>query len=307
MLFLKKTYIEAIQAHLQSFEPVQRKAKAIFNNLPNLQYNDTGELTFDDIVHRGAELEKNIAKERTIGKIRANLFANLNETIQLPRIGVRLLTQLFRVTNMIQFVTDTIENPLVTVKQIFNSAYLWSEDKKLPHEVFRIEGDLVLQIGEAIIKNIPTIRDIINQPNFWDFSFFDLILFFMSVLAVTAVLTATICRHFYKVKQHSAFLREIQNRCNVVETYAVKQVQVVNKPVKETKTIWPFTRRCTARRRHSIDIPTTMKVSVLNRIPRKKENVTKIKKPAPTAPRVNVKSTNQIPVWLGESFTSLNE
>ena len=166
MLFLKKKYTEAIQAHLQSFELMQCKAKAIFNNLPKLQYNDTGELTFDDIVHRGAELEKNIAKERTIGKIRANLFANLNETIQLPRIGVRLLTQLFRVTNMIQFVTDTIENPLVTVKQIFNSAYLWSEDKKLPHELFRIESDLVLQIGEAIIKNIPTIRDIINWTNF---------------------------------------------------------------------------------------------------------------------------------------------
>ena len=80
------------------------------------------------------------------------MIANLNETIQLPRIGVRLLTQLFRVTNMIQFVTDTIENPLVTVEQIFNSAYLWSEDKKLSHELFRIESDLVLQIGEAIIK-----------------------------------------------------------------------------------------------------------------------------------------------------------
>ena len=112
---------------------------------------------------------------------------------------------------MIQFVTDTIENPLVAVEQIFNSAYLWSEDNKLPHELFRIEEDLVLQIGEAIIKNIPTIRDIINRTNFWDFSFFDLILFFMSVLAVTAVLTATICRHFYKSKQHSALLHEIQN------------------------------------------------------------------------------------------------
>ena len=105
---------------------------------------------------------------------------------------------------MIQFVTDTIENPLVAVEQIFNSAYLWSEDKKLPHELFRIEEDLVLQIGEAIIKNIPTIRDIINRTNFWDFSFFDLVLFFMSVLAVTAVLTATICRHFYKSKHHSS-------------------------------------------------------------------------------------------------------
>ena len=67
---------------------------------------------------------------------------------------------------MIQFVTDTIENPLVAVEQIFNSAYLWSEDKKLPHELFRIEEDLVLQIGEAIIKNIPTIRDIINRTIF---------------------------------------------------------------------------------------------------------------------------------------------
>ena len=208
---------------------------------------------------------------------------------------------------MIQFVTDTIENPLVAVEQIFNSAYLWSEDKKLPHELFRIEEDLVLQIGEAIIKNIPTIRDIINRTNFWDFSFFDLVLFFMSVLAVTAVLTATICRQLYKSKQHSVLLREIQNRRNVAETYAVKQVQVVNKPVKETKTIRPFTGRCTARRRHSIDIPTTMKVSVLNRLPRKRENLVKAKKPAPTAPKVNVKSTNQLPVWLGESFTSLNE
>ena len=87
-MFLKKTYTEAIQAHLQSFKPVVCKAKAVLNSLPKLQYNDTGELTFDDIVHRGAELEKNIAKEKIIKKIRSNLFANLNETIQLPRIGV---------------------------------------------------------------------------------------------------------------------------------------------------------------------------------------------------------------------------
>ena len=165
------------------------------------------------------------------------MFANLNETIQLPRIGVRLLTQLFRITNMVQFVKDTIENPLVTVEQIFNSAYLWSEDRKLPHKLFWIESDLILQIGEAIIKNIPTIRDIINWTNFWDFSFFDLILFFMSVLAVTAVLTVTICRHFYKSKQHTTILRKSQNRRHVAETYAIKQVQVVNKPIKETKTI----------------------------------------------------------------------
>ena len=56
---------------------------------------------------------------------------------------------------MIQFVTDTVENLLVTVEQIFNSAYLWSEDKKLPHDLLRIEDDLVLQIGEAIIKIYP--------------------------------------------------------------------------------------------------------------------------------------------------------
>ena len=98
---------------------------------------------------------------------------------------------------MIQFVTDTIENPLVVVEQIFNSAYLWSEDKSLPHELFRVNEDLVLQIGETVIKNILTICDIIGRNNFWDFSFSDLILFFMSVLAVTVVLTATICRHFY--------------------------------------------------------------------------------------------------------------
>ena len=195
---------------------------------------------------------------------------------------------------MIQFVTDTKESPLVAVEQIFNSAYLWSEDRKLPHELFRIDDNLVLQIGEAIVKNIPTIRDIINQTNFWDFSFFDLVLFFMSVLAVTAVLTETICRHFYKSKQHSALLREVQDRRNVAETYEVKQVQVVNKPIKETKTIRPFTGRCTACRHHSIDIPTTMKMSVLNRFPRKRENLVKAKRPAPTAPKVNLKSSNQI-------------
>ena len=129
----------------------------------------------------------------------------------------------------------------------------------------------------------------------------------MSVLAVTAVLMATICRHLYKSKQHSAILHEIQNRRNVAETYEVKQVQVVNKPVKETKTIRPFTGRCTGCRRHSIDIPTTMKLSVLNRLPRKGESYVKAKKPAPTAPKVNAQSTNQILAWLGESFTSLNE
>ena len=87
-------------------------------------------MTFDDVVHRGAEFERNILREKELGKVRKDLFANLNETIQLPRISVRLLTQIYRIGNMIKFVTDTIENPLVAVEQIFNSAYLWSEDKK---------------------------------------------------------------------------------------------------------------------------------------------------------------------------------
>ena len=118
LLFLQKTYSEAIQANLESLELVERKTKAVFNSLPKLRYNDTGELPFDEIVHRGAQLGKNIEKERKIGKIRSNLFVNLNKTIQLPRIGVWLMTQLFRITNMIQFVTDTIENPLVVVEPI---------------------------------------------------------------------------------------------------------------------------------------------------------------------------------------------
>ena len=106
------------------------------------------------MVHRGAELEKNIQREKKLGKVRKDLFAGLNETIQLPRIGVRLLAQIYRISNMVKFVTDTIENPLVAVEQIFNLAYLWSEDKKLPHELFRVEDDLILQIGEIVIKNI---------------------------------------------------------------------------------------------------------------------------------------------------------
>ena len=138
-----------------------------------------------------------------MGRIRKDLFANLNETIQLPRITVQLLTQIYSITNMLKFITDTLENPLVAVEQIFNSAYLWSEDKKLPHELFRVEDDLILQIGEIVIKNIPTMSEILNRTSFWDFSFFDLVLFLLTVFAVSAVLTATICRHFYKSKQYT--------------------------------------------------------------------------------------------------------
>ena len=140
---LQKTYSEALQANLDSFEPVIRKTKSALNAIPKTSYNETGDLTFDDVVHRGAELEKNIQREKKLGKVRKDLFAGLNETIQLPRIGVRLLTQIYRISNMVKFVTDTIENPLVAVEQIFNSAYLWSEDKKLPHELFRVEDDLI--------------------------------------------------------------------------------------------------------------------------------------------------------------------
>ena len=140
------------------------------------------------------------------------MFANLNETIQLPRISVQLLTQMYRIANMIKFVTDTIENPLVAVEQIFNSAYLWSEDKKLPHELFRVDDDLILQIGEIVIKNIPSVTEILNRTSFWDFSFFDLVLFLLTVFAMSAVLTATICRHFCKSKQYTVLFRENQKR-----------------------------------------------------------------------------------------------
>ena len=92
-----------------------------------------------------------------------------NPAIQLPRISVRLLTQIYRIFNTVKFVNDTIENPLVAVEQIFNLAYLWSEDKKLPHELFRVEDDLILQIGEIVIKNIPTMTEILNRTSFWNF------------------------------------------------------------------------------------------------------------------------------------------
>ena len=151
-----------------------------------------------------------------MGKVRKDLFANLNEAIQLPRISVQLLTQMYCIANMIKFVTDTIENPLVAVEQIFNSAYLWSEDKKLPHELFRVEDDLILQSGEIVIKNIPTITEILNRTSFWDFLFFDLVLFLLTVFAVSAVLTATVCRHFYKSKQYTGLLRENQKRTGII-------------------------------------------------------------------------------------------
>ena len=166
---LQKTYSEALQANLDSFEPIVRKTKSLLNTIPKTSYNKTGELTFDDVVHRGAEFERNILREKELGRIRKDLFANLNETIQLPRITVQLLTQIYRITNMLRFITDTLENPLVAVEQIFNSAYLWSEDKKLPHELFRVEDDLIFQIGEIVIKNILTMSEILNRTSFWDF------------------------------------------------------------------------------------------------------------------------------------------
>ena len=128
-----------------------------------------------------------------------------NPAIQLPRISVRLLTQIYRIFNTVKFVNDTIENPLVAVEQIFNLAYLWSEDKKLPHELFRVEDDLILQIGEIVIKNIPTMTEILNRTSFWDFSFFDHVLFLLTLFAVSAVLTATVCRHFIRVNTTQHF------------------------------------------------------------------------------------------------------
>ena len=57
---LQKTYSEALQANLDSFEPIVRKTKSLLNTIPKTSYNKTGELTFDDVVHRGAEFERNI-------------------------------------------------------------------------------------------------------------------------------------------------------------------------------------------------------------------------------------------------------
>ena len=207
---------------------------------------------------------------------------------------------------MLKFITDTLENPLVAVEQIFNSAYLWSEDKKLPHELFRVEDDLILQIGEIVIKNIPTMTEILNRTSFWDFSFFDLVLFLLTVFAVSAVLTATICRHFYKSKNYTALLRENQKRNEMAAIgYKVKKVQAV-RPIKETKIQIPFTGPCSSRRRHSIDIPTTMKLSIQNRNNRNKKVTAKPKGAAPTIPKP-MQSISNVPTYLQDSFTSLNE
>ena len=190
---------------------------------------------------------------------------------------------------------------MVAVEQIFNSAYLWSEDKKLPHELFRVEDDLILQIGEIVIKNIPTITEILNRTSFWDFSFFDFVLFLLTVFAVSAVLTAAICRHFYKSEQYTALLRENQKRNEMAAIgYTVKKVQEV-RPIKETKIQKPFTGPCSSRRRHSIDIPTTMKVSIQNRSNWNRTVIAKPKGAAPTIPKPN------IPTYLQDSFTSLNK
>ena len=84
--------------------------------------------------------------------------------------------------------------------------------------------------------------------------------------------------------------------------YTVKKVQAV-RPIKETKIQKPFTGPCSSRRRHSIDIPTTMKVSIQNRNNRIKKATVKPK--APTIP--NMQSISNVPTYLQDSFTSLNE
>ena len=77
--------------------------------------------------------------------------------------------------------------------------------------------------------------EILNRTNFWDFSFFDLVLFLLTVFAVSAVLTATVCRHFYKSKHYAALLRKNQKKTGMVAMdYTVKKVQSV-RPIRETK------------------------------------------------------------------------
>ena len=62
-----------------------------------------------------------------------------------------------------------------------------------------------MQIGEIVIKNIPTMTEILNRTSFWDFSFFDLVLFLLTVFAVSAVLTATFVAIFIRVNTTQRF------------------------------------------------------------------------------------------------------
>ena len=145
--------------------------------------------------------------------------------------------------------------------------------------------------------------EIINRTNFWDFSFFDLILFILAVLTVSVVLTATVCRHFYKNNHSIAQLREEQRKTGrIAMDYTVKKVQTV-RPIKETKIQRPFTGTCVSRRRHSIDIPTTMKVSMKNRNQQVRTVTEKSKRPAPTIPRPVVLSNTSflMKLWLAIS------
>ena len=87
--------------------------------------------------------------------------------------------------------------------------------------------------------------------------------------------------------------------------YTVKKVQSVG-PIRETKIQKLFTGPCSSRCCHSIDIPTTMKVSIQNRNQWNRTVTSKPKRAAPTIPRP-VQSISNVPTYLQDSFTSLNE
>jgi hypothetical protein len=182
-------------------------------------------------------------------------FRLLKDDAQLTTLVTAGMTQIVRLSDIAKSVQDILNNPVEMITTIYDTVYLWEENKKYPRNLYRLDDDnLILKVGNDNLKVTNEWKKFFNTSDFWKMTFIDILIVVAGILSSVAVLTTTIYKYCITRK----------NRRRTRRPFVVKQGQLARtntemKVITERKIPPPFTGACrSAKRRHSLILPTTL-------------------------------------------------
>ena len=283
---LKSNLLSKLQISKAEIALFKREAQVLWKKMVKITPNQT--LEIEETKNIQEQVAHKINLEETKSRILLNKIKNVTDFVQILSIYTAFETLIEKIMVQANFVLNTIEKPIITLDDIFETVYLWTEEKKRPHELFVEEPDkFIIRIGYEKVQKLPgqnqNDNNFWNLDTFWQISFTDLMLIWVGIMTIFSIIGTTLYRYYGK--------RPLQIR------------QMQNRPVtvREKKYEHPMTGSCSNRRRHSIDLPTTLPRQILKkselRKEREKRSMRVVSRREPTA---------DMPLWAVSSDLSIN-
>jgi hypothetical protein len=250
---IAKVLEEQAKGLLKHVDKDIRISKGQITLLPLVKPNQT--ISTDENVDLTKQFTDTISIERRRFDDIMSRFRLLKDDAQLTTLVTAGMTQIVRLSDIAKSVQDILNNPVEMITTIYDTVYLWEENKKYPRNLYRLDDDnLILKVGNDNLKVTNEWKKFFNTSDFWKMTFIDILIVVAGILSSVAVLTATIYKYCITRK----------NRRRTRRPFVVKQGQLARtntemKVITERKIPPPFTGACrSAKRRHSLILPTTL-------------------------------------------------